>query len=207
LKVEYFPGKDNIVADAMSRFAYPASSSREDVCFHGSAESHAEVTKMIQKEREEGRMVGLLRLGHTHTSGDLVHGFHTRSRIGAIYIADPFPTNFPISRRVNVTTRSGVVAKGEDSDASSSQDEDASLSSPPPATRTRSRTNPLHTSVPLPQEAGILPPQSSRSTRGRKLLPEAGDPISILPASNSSPAILETQVLSEQGSIPATPQS
>ncbi len=55
LKVEYFPGKDKIVADPMSRFAYPASSSRKDVCLHGSAESHAEVTKMIQKEkRKEG---------------------------------------------------------------------------------------------------------------------------------------------------------
>jgi hypothetical protein len=117
----------------MSRFAYPASSSREDVCFHGSAESHAEVTKMILKEKEEGRMLGLLRLGHTHTSGDLIHGFRTRSRIGAIYIADPFPTNFPVCRNVNVTTRSGVIAKGDNSDASSSPDEVASLSSPPPA--------------------------------------------------------------------------
>jgi hypothetical protein len=107
LKVEYFPGKDNIIADAMSRFAYAASSSREDVCFHGSAESHAEVTKMIQKEKEDGRMVGLLRLGHTHTSGDLVHGFHTRSRIYTIYIADPFPTNFPVCRLVNVKLDQG----------------------------------------------------------------------------------------------------
>ena len=36
LSVEYLQGKDNIVANALSRFAYPASSNREDVSFHGS---------------------------------------------------------------------------------------------------------------------------------------------------------------------------
>jgi hypothetical protein len=63
LTVEYYPGKKNLIADAMSRFAYPASSSREDVCFHVSAASHAEVTKLIQRENEDGRMVGMIRLG------------------------------------------------------------------------------------------------------------------------------------------------
>jgi hypothetical protein len=29
LTVEYYPGKENLIADAMSRFAYPASSSRK----------------------------------------------------------------------------------------------------------------------------------------------------------------------------------
>jgi hypothetical protein len=44
------PGKDNTVEDAMSRYAYPASSSREDVSFHGSAKAEAEVKKLIERE-------------------------------------------------------------------------------------------------------------------------------------------------------------
>jgi len=31
LTIEYFPGKNNIVADAMSRFAYPATSAKQDI--------------------------------------------------------------------------------------------------------------------------------------------------------------------------------
>ena len=43
IQVVYIPGPDNVVADAMSRYAYPASSAREDVSFHGSAEASEEV--------------------------------------------------------------------------------------------------------------------------------------------------------------------
>ncbi len=53
LTVEYYPGKENIMADAMSIFAYPALSSRDDVFFHGSAAFHAEVSKLIQREKLE----------------------------------------------------------------------------------------------------------------------------------------------------------
>ncbi len=44
LKVEKCFRMDNILADAVYRYAYPATSSRKDVCFHGSAVSHTEVT-------------------------------------------------------------------------------------------------------------------------------------------------------------------
>jgi hypothetical protein len=55
LEVVYIPGKDNIVADAMTRFAYPASSAREDVSFHGSAKAKEEVREMLVREKEEER--------------------------------------------------------------------------------------------------------------------------------------------------------
>ena len=55
--VKYLPGPENVVADAMSRFAYPASSAREDISFHGSAESNAEVKEMERREREEAEML------------------------------------------------------------------------------------------------------------------------------------------------------
>ena len=53
LDMEYHAGKDNVVADAMSRWAYPASNNREDVSIHGSAIADEEVRKMLQKEKEE----------------------------------------------------------------------------------------------------------------------------------------------------------
>ena len=66
LTVEYYPAKDNIVADAMSRYAYPASSAREDVSFHGSLAAHEEMKKIIEREVAEGRMVAVLTLGGTY---------------------------------------------------------------------------------------------------------------------------------------------
>ena len=69
LEVQYIPGKDNTVADTMSRFAYPASSSREDVSFHRSARADAEVRKLIEQEIAEGNMIGMIRLGRTTTRG------------------------------------------------------------------------------------------------------------------------------------------
>ena len=44
------PGKDNIAADAMSRFAYPASSAREYVSFHGSTKAWDEMQKILPKK-------------------------------------------------------------------------------------------------------------------------------------------------------------
>ena len=133
LTVEYYPGKENLIADAMSRFAYPASSSREDVCFHGSAASHAEVTKLIQKENEEGRMVGMIRLGSTHTTGSNTSGFKVRFHPGTIFISDPHPTQQPLFRTVNVVTRTGAGKTDSVSDAPSSSGEEVKISSPPPA--------------------------------------------------------------------------
>ena len=63
LKVTYVPGPANVVPDALSRWAYPALYSREDVSFHGSLEAKEEVKRMLEKELAEAKMVGLVRLG------------------------------------------------------------------------------------------------------------------------------------------------
>ena len=55
--MEYHEGKGNTVADAMSRWAYPASNNREDVSIHGSAIADEEVRKMLIQEKLELQMV------------------------------------------------------------------------------------------------------------------------------------------------------
>jgi hypothetical protein len=55
LAVVYIPGKDNVVADALSRWAYPASSAREDVSFHGSVKARDDVRDMLNTVKEEDR--------------------------------------------------------------------------------------------------------------------------------------------------------
>ena len=56
LSVLYVPGKDNTVADCLSRWAYPAGKAWMDISMHGDAEETAEAMRIIQAERllEEG---------------------------------------------------------------------------------------------------------------------------------------------------------
>lgn len=89
LKVEYVPGPENVVADAMSRWANPASSAREDVSSHGSALARDEVHEIMKKEREDEE---------TLENGQ----YGTRN-----WVVDPEPpTQDP--RAVAVVTRGGV---------------------------------------------------------------------------------------------------
>ena len=50
--VKYLPGPENVIPDALSRWAYPASSAREDICIHGSAQAGQEVAELEREERE-----------------------------------------------------------------------------------------------------------------------------------------------------------
>ena len=49
LTVQYMPGKDNVVADALSRFAYPACKAFQDSSFHGSEKAREEMKRIIQE--------------------------------------------------------------------------------------------------------------------------------------------------------------
>ena len=51
LKVDYIKGSTNIVADGLSRWAYPAGGA-QDVCGHGSKEDDEEVKRMAEEEKE-----------------------------------------------------------------------------------------------------------------------------------------------------------
>jgi hypothetical protein len=53
LQVIYLPGKDNVVADALSRWAYPASQAFADASLHGSVDDDLEMLELMRKECEE----------------------------------------------------------------------------------------------------------------------------------------------------------
>ena len=73
LEVKYIPGPDNVVPDAMSRWAYPASSSREDVSFHGSVAAKEEVRRMAEQELAQAKMVGMIRFT-ANGKGEIIIG-------------------------------------------------------------------------------------------------------------------------------------
>ena len=55
LEVQYMPGKENVVADALSRFAYPACKAFQDTSMHGSTLAHKEMQEILKQERLEER--------------------------------------------------------------------------------------------------------------------------------------------------------
>ena len=57
LTIQYIPGKDNVVADALSRFAYPAAKAFQDTSFHGSEQARLEMKEIVEEEREEERQM------------------------------------------------------------------------------------------------------------------------------------------------------
>ena len=52
LTVGYIPGKENTIADILSRWAYPASQALKDISKHGSAQDQEDMDEIIREERE-----------------------------------------------------------------------------------------------------------------------------------------------------------
>ena len=71
IEIEYLPGKENVVADAMSRWAYPATSARQDVSWHGSEEAKREAERQISQEFWEGRKLMVVRTSPTQFPFDV----------------------------------------------------------------------------------------------------------------------------------------
>ena len=173
LSVEYLPGKDNLVADALSRFAYPASSSREDVSFHGSAAAHAEVTKLLEEEFKEARLVSVIRLGKpNHFRGIPMYGIP-----GLCVVAGEIDPKLPISKKISVTTRNKVYVTppeeaSQEPEVREEQEDPHAQRTPPPrwvkrrTTRSRRPAKPRTTSPTSPQED---------TTQGKTLIQSKGD--------------------------------
>jgi hypothetical protein len=53
LHILYVPGSQNVVADSMSRWAYPVGPGLRDTSIHGSTHDAEETKKIIQQERQE----------------------------------------------------------------------------------------------------------------------------------------------------------
>ena len=81
LEVHYVPGSMNTVADALSRWAYPASKGFSDVSAHGSAADWADVQRMKAEERSAVKILGVMvtprqRSGDHPTTGRDVYDHH-----------------------------------------------------------------------------------------------------------------------------------
>ena len=55
LTVVHIAGQDNVVADAMNRWAYPASQGYGDISIHGNEQDDAAMEKIIAQKRGEER--------------------------------------------------------------------------------------------------------------------------------------------------------
>ena len=53
LKFEYLKGEDNLLPDALSRWAYPASQALEDLTKHGSVQDALYMRALIYEEEED----------------------------------------------------------------------------------------------------------------------------------------------------------
>ena len=80
LSVGYIPGKENMIADILSRWAYPASQAMRDISKHGTAQDKEEVASLLHEEmEEEANCVWLLRKESPKNPSTRVCGVLTRS--------------------------------------------------------------------------------------------------------------------------------
>ncbi len=61
ITVVHVPGKDNMAAVALSRCAYPASQSFNDISWHGSKEDDDEMKQIIEEEKHEEKACLVIR--------------------------------------------------------------------------------------------------------------------------------------------------
>ena len=107
LTVGYIPGKDNSIADILSRWAYPASQAYRDTNKHGSEEDREQMREMIEQERAEERECMVIRLKNPPMQpNDYVRGRQVsgiRKRTGT---KDPVPSKFTFKKPLGTPAES-----------------------------------------------------------------------------------------------------
>jgi hypothetical protein len=80
LSVGYIPGKENSIADILSRWAYPASQALRDISKHGSQQDKDEMEEIIRQEkREEAQCMWLQVQEQPNPRNMYIRGVTTRS--------------------------------------------------------------------------------------------------------------------------------
>ena len=74
LSVEYLPGPENVVADALSRWAYPACKAFQDTSFHGSTEAQEQMREIEREEKADERQVEVVTRSADRQMRDLGDG-------------------------------------------------------------------------------------------------------------------------------------
>ena len=109
ITIQYIPGKDNVVADALSRYAYPACQAFQDTSFHGSEAARQEMKQIIAQELAESRMVGVICKSQPEDTQENVTG-RTLWVAGDVCDSSEKQT----VQVLPITTRSGLVLGEED---------------------------------------------------------------------------------------------
>ena len=170
LEVAYIPGKDNVVADALSRWAYPASQAFADVSIHGSAEDDEDMHALIEEEEKAGRKCNVVQVE------DLVEVMHI-PMCHRIHTLRAYPA--PVSPEVAEELvrweeiRARVVTRGKSRALQETVEEVPRETLPEvPAEDPAGQT--LDPSPEVPR--GIPPRHSPRSTLGRRTSGPHHDP-------------------------------
>ena len=111
--VQYIPGKDNVVADALSRWAYPASKAFTDTSIHGSEQDEEEMLAIMEEERREEK-----ECTDTRRLEDLNLGPVERAKKKSKKKVKRKPSE------VRVTTRSGRHTREESTESRSTSEEE-----------------------------------------------------------------------------------
>ena len=99
LTVGYIPGKENTVADILSRWAYPASQAQRDISKHGTQVDRDEMRAMIKEEQEDGRECMTIKLKRPPISdNEYVRGLTVQPIRKRSAVKDPVPERFEFRR-------------------------------------------------------------------------------------------------------------
>jgi hypothetical protein len=80
LTVGYIPGKENTIADILSRWAYPASQAFRDISRHGSAQDKEDMQQIIKEEKDaEAQCMWIKVRNQPNYRNNFVRGVTTRS--------------------------------------------------------------------------------------------------------------------------------